>query len=1385
MKDLLSIREKPEKILLRTMSENPAFEWNSRRRLDREAKPSLILHPVIQSVGFKLNFAPAIVYRKLDGSTVQETLVSGISGEFNVFTDIRIFMSFQQLEFFNSIILHGTSISSKQNSASEENSKIFPPKEISVPGEVLLTCSNVKLVIYNEVEHLLEPLMMITITQPHIFSVISQGTQKMTLSLYTLQLSAPDPGTAMEPDQLMKLEELTNVILESRPALADVVSGIKPPFLNLIMEGFLGPQLSVNCSMARPLQVNLDPDVMQLVSSSLLKPQDQSKLKTEKAPLNLAFSEVNLKCSMISTSVLLRLKAEKSTSFTYALSSVTASSRVKFLEDRINVEADTLIDNLRCSFDYGGDKYSLIDPVSLNITASASSDLYLQPDKGSLIIATGKSNIHLGPVQLFLLDQYAAFINTEIQKKSGNENAQDIKIEEDFSSVGEHFADDLRLGAFTVEKESVDIEIPLPYKVIYNKNSLTWTYPKPRTLTKMMILPLPLTLAKEGDYSADSVSCQLQFWSSNRSCWILYTHFQLQEGNVCHVDLPLCTDKRSCEFSSTWRIQMFSDGNIRDEIPCSLLSALRVDSYFSDAMLPAYQFVVHVKHIDLTLHNQLDYCGKKLEGDLAGLVLSEQCPKNQPFISFKVDGLSTELSVWSGQKTKESSLKAIVRGRLGIEYIDYCYLAKHSLLVPSDLCLKLQVQENFIDVFTDIGRAEFSIGPFGLHTLLQSAKIWKQTEYYLSTGELAQSFIPLTQILIQNNSCQALIIGQAGTDEQICIDERGVYMYAWRSHKAGSMLRLSTGRKSTTWSSPFPVQAGETEVCIDDIIVVVEIVQRSTTLTIVQLSGLVTVVNLLQDHLEVKLIHEHFDDCKVLSGSCERPVSLLPKNGYKGLKVKLFGVSSPWSGEICLNNTRKFSLLRLPLQEKGCNTTIWCNILKDNSKLLVAMSPMYVLHSQLPGQLTTHIEGEACGGDLALSGFNASCQLDVQQAPENKFNLSFQVNQAADISSPPVSVSWGIIDQVRTSRPYKLSMKLVLEEMSKINLKKISSAPEINELSQCTAVEDSGTDCQVKFEEIHPFINTLRIKVQAKLLFRNSTNSDLVFSCSGGCWYLGPNSLLHSPTADTFRFGVLMNTGEEHFGSTLEITDHDWTYVSLLPNHDKIIPKFGHMIYQIKCGDQVLMLNIQSVIAEGMRIITLQAMFVFTNQLDQPVEVEPAILGRKSLTIQYGQEEQEADGPASWQVDPGAQAQGLLWNLADRGDGKPEFQLILNFPGSSSSKKVCVSTDNDMRQSFCLPSGELSVVPCILINHSVDGVVHLVCFKDERPQFHLVNKINKDVQFREVSGKFNVAVKAGGSTFYTCSYVEDAYPYIQEDHDRNRITFSEANTSSDATGNNI
>ena len=61
---------KPEKIMLRTMSENPALDWNTRSRtcMGHEVTASWPrILPLVTGVNSKFNFAPAIVYRKRVG----------------------------------------------------------------------------------------------------------------------------------------------------------------------------------------------------------------------------------------------------------------------------------------------------------------------------------------------------------------------------------------------------------------------------------------------------------------------------------------------------------------------------------------------------------------------------------------------------------------------------------------------------------------------------------------------------------------------------------------------------------------------------------------------------------------------------------------------------------------------------------------------------------------------------------------------------------------------------------------------------------------------------------------------------------------------------------------------------------------------------------------------------------------------------------------------------------------------------------------------------------------------------------------------------------------------------------------------------------------------
>ena len=62
--------------LLRTMSENPALEWNSGRE-GREEAGDVVLVPLLHSLHLKMVVAPAIVYRKFSGGHITDVLVAG------------------------------------------------------------------------------------------------------------------------------------------------------------------------------------------------------------------------------------------------------------------------------------------------------------------------------------------------------------------------------------------------------------------------------------------------------------------------------------------------------------------------------------------------------------------------------------------------------------------------------------------------------------------------------------------------------------------------------------------------------------------------------------------------------------------------------------------------------------------------------------------------------------------------------------------------------------------------------------------------------------------------------------------------------------------------------------------------------------------------------------------------------------------------------------------------------------------------------------------------------------------------------------------------------------------------------------------------------------
>ena len=1360
-------QEKRDKPLLRTMSENPALEWNIRETKDSETdSASTTLAPISHGVNTRLNFAPAIAYRKCQRDNVQDYLVAGVSVEVNTFTDVHLFMGLHQYTLLSNL-------SCQINACLElikEDSPDQPVKSVStdnVPVEFLVTCNSVKVFAFHHSDIYMKPTVLISISHPHMFVVFTPANQKATFSLYSLQVCIPTDKKMNLPLETQVDDTcFDNILFESGPATANQASGILPPFLKAELNGFLSETLDINLVVGRPVTCYADHSKISHLMLSLER--------FEKAMPNSHDRQASTAYSIEATS--LKLKTEQVKAVLQTCSDIrsgvcfqffiTASANI-FSDDKI--QGDLHLCRFTTSLTHDARDFLLFGPSDLEIRGKIAQEAAGQgQQQGSVFIELGRTSVLFGPehakVLQILQKEFKTFIagnssvDQDVAEKSLLESAG-------VEAIGEHFCDDLRLGAFILENSSDNPDIPEPYKVMFNSNSLTWTYPRPRTLTKMLILPMPLTFADNSvGNEVNTISCQLQIWSENRMSWSLYQQFVLEEGSVTHVDLPLFTDRRSCEFSKTWRIQMFSDCDVREEIPCSLLSALRVDSYHSSAMLPNIQVVIRSEHLDVQLQNQLYNQGLQTQGLQQGLSVNNSYPKEQNFLTFNMDSLTTELNIWNSP-VQENLLKLVTRARLRIECVDYLYLAKHTILQTSDTVLKLQIQENCVDIFSDLQKLEMVLGPFGIHTLTQSAKLWDQT---IDAAADSGHFIPLSQILVANDTCETLLIGQLGTDERMLLESKSLTMYSWRSQKSAHALRICSESHPNFWSDSFYLNTDEAFITLyDGRVVSVHVEKTSATVKTVTLKGCITVVNLLKDHLEVKLSNSETGfSCKTICGSFERPMSFVAKPGDVDLKIKLFGIFSAWSRSICLRNERKNSLIRLPKRDNESCLNLWCSVITSGSQFLVVFSPMYVISSQIPGNLLIQAQCEGQQPEIASNPFNSCCQLDLNHSPENKFSLSFRLTPESEFSSPPVSVSWGIVDQVRKSNENDASFQNVMRDMMQMCQSGISSGHLLPELCDNVDSDQFGSDCKVIFEEVHPTLNTLKIKIQPTHLFVNATDSHLVLKNGDDSWYVNPSSAFHPPTIfDSVRIGILLKDGKEYFGACLVLTEHNSAHLSEKPTRERNLPKTGELTYMMRCDKLGLIMSVCSRIEDGVRLISIRSKFHFINELDVLFRISSvAPLNGPGGCDAVGEDDFGLDIPA------GSQTQHLMWSTVDKGENVSQVSVRVGAENSNWSKSLPIPFDTEKRQCFCLHSQEL-VVPCIMMSYIYEGQVYVYVTKDARPQFKILNGLSADLQFM-AAGEPVSWIGRRSYTFHTCKYVEEGYPLVDVANNKtNRFSF--------------
>ena len=522
----------------------------------------------------------------------------------------------------------------------------------------------------------------------------------------------------------------TNVLLDCGNGEPDPISGIRPPLLSIKASSIFSVNPAVKVVLGREVRINLNLRVKDQLDEIMLALQPQNSTGDPSANINddTAVAKPNQisfeSCNVDVTSRPMKVKYENDVdSIGFSVGAIALNSIItKETDGKVKIKSDFSLDECISWLESRNKRYRLISPVcfAFNFAFYFVNPNYV-PVKGFARSNVGRMVIHMGPQHLHIINRIIESTQTLVNSNTKTVEAN-VSPENKTNQPedGEHFNDDLRLGTFTVSNEK-DKNLPSPYKVVYNSSSITWTYPRPRTLTKLMILPLPLTSSVSAlpAGTEPTVDCQLQFWSVHRLSWIHYATFQLDECNVVHVDLPLYTDKRKCEFACTWRIEMVAAGNssILPEVPCSLLSAIRVDSFYSLFHQPQYQFIFDADQIQLCLYNQ--FCpvtNYKLPENLAGLHLKLNPPFQQNFLSASLDKISSEISVWNFQEVG-STVKLVAKTRVGVNITDYLFLGDHRIMSTGEICTRIQNEGKFVDIFATVPNCDLNIGPFGLHTL--------------------------------------------------------------------------------------------------------------------------------------------------------------------------------------------------------------------------------------------------------------------------------------------------------------------------------------------------------------------------------------------------------------------------------------------------------------------------------------------------------------------------------------------------------------------------------------------------------------------------------------------------------------------------------------------
>lgn len=960
----------------------------------------------------------------------------------------------------------------------------------AMPFEYLFNCGKIIIVFYETIEahdnemNLTIPLVSLTINQPNAYISQQNFTRIIRVNCFDVSVAFSDDNNqhkSLIPDAI----DLKNYLIDTKSGDPHPNTGIPPSFL--IIQWEKSPEkCRVSLELGRPTKLNLSltiinkiNEIKEKITNCFVNNLIEKNNKTE-SYYNwfIKDKQINIPdIDLMTKQIVLVFQTNFGEKFVTSLSVFNAdiSSRQR------RVHTNILINSLMMTTSIYDTFKTLLNPMSCNFNINIIWESWQDLNDIPLVrIQTISDRIHfdIGPQQILVLQNMLKNLEALTTTFADVTTDNEVINQPTSLSTEQHYKDDLKAGAFQFA-DGVSDQQPLPYQAVFYSSPrqiMAWRYPQPRVLTRLSITEVLYEIMDDVNVDLDGINCLIEYWNESLMAYQSYIEFSLGESdNNPRLPTKFSTRAVAC----LWRAVLCptTDNEINFVSARDLAGCLRIDSYFNSLLIPTLEVTLNTQIIQLSLFNHINVdVYKKLPQPLDKFKLNNVVPSNAIFACVNANNMIVVFNRWY-----DNALLMDITSTLDISILDHGTMVMQELLEPLESKVQLSIEDESIHMHLICKEFWFKFGPEIARTLTLSLNIWNAALH----GCMENPII-FTGLVVANDTNIPIRFGQCRTTDDMMLQSRECHFFSWR-HGHDEKIRIAVENNGWSWSRPFRVtKMGTKSVIFDNanvaqINVTVKIL--SATQKLILLTGQIIISNQLMNDFELKLVRYNVEtenrqilteDILYVTGYT-RPASLVVHEDQKNMAMRLkFGslTHCAWTGDIPLHANAKCDqpwLVKVPTQEKSQFLSIWVRIgrenLNDSKRIIVVLSPLYMIQSWLPMPMAINVETPMLNGASFVTTVNGCGQKQQIYCPgtfEHFHQLIFPTTCiVTSRTSSSVSLSYNHVDQ-RTffKRPDKEDIDTILEHLD--TQRKLPVWPFLNEdWDTWTPVEHLQTHIQV------------------------------------------------------------------------------------------------------------------------------------------------------------------------------------------------------------------------------------------------------------------------------------------------------------------------------------